>query len=71
MVPSYQCDAVGVADFETEEEEEGFERIEAPVNEVAHEEIVCVWYIATDSKQLHQVVELAMYVAAYCDGRID
>lgn len=35
MVPSDECYAVWVSNFEAEEEEEGFERVEAAVNEVA------------------------------------
>jgi hypothetical protein len=36
--------------------------------ERTHEEVVCVRIRATDLEQLHQVVELAVYVAAYRDG---
>lgn len=32
-----------------------------------HEEVVCVWDVASHSKQLHQVVELAMNITAYLD----
>lgn len=32
-----------------------------------HEEVVCIWYVASHSKQLHQVVELAMNITAYLD----
>jgi hypothetical protein len=35
VVASDERDAVGVADFEAQEEEEGFKRVEAAVNEVA------------------------------------
>ena len=31
---------------------------------VTHEEVVCVWVWTTNPEELHQVVELAMYVAA-------
>ncbi len=30
-----------------------------------HEEIVCVWGIAANAEQFHQVVELAMDITAY------
>ena len=36
MVPTDEGYAIGVAYFEAEEEEEGFERVEAAVNEVAY-----------------------------------
>jgi hypothetical protein len=35
VVASDERDAVGVADFKAQEEEEGFKRVEAAVNEVA------------------------------------
>jgi hypothetical protein len=33
-----------------------------------HKEIVGVWWVAADAKELHQVVELAVDVAAYLRG---
>lgn len=30
-----------------------------------HEKIVGVWYISTYTEELHQVVELAVYITAY------
>lgn len=32
-----------------------------------HEKIICVWVGAADFEQLHQVVELAVYVSANSD----
>lgn len=71
MVPSNQCDAVWIPDFQTEKEEERFEGVEAPVDEVAHEEVIGIWYVATDTKKFHEVVELAMYITTDRDGGID
>ena len=48
MVSSYECDSVWVTDFEAEEEEEGFKRVKAPVDEVSHEQVVCVRYVTTN-----------------------
>lgn len=52
--------------------------MQTPVHEVPHEEIVREWWFASDSKQLQQVEELPMNIAAdlnnttwYCDGRLD
>ena len=42
VVAADQRYAVGVADFEAEEEEEGFERVEAAVNEVACGVVRCM-----------------------------
>lgn len=30
-----------------------------------HEQVICVWNIAADAEELHQVVELAVDIAAY------
>jgi hypothetical protein len=38
---------------------------------ITHEEIVCVGHVAADAEKLHQVVELAMNVAAYRYRRRD
>lgn len=32
---------------------------------LTHEQVVCIRYIASDAEELHQIMELAMYVAAY------
>ena len=71
VIASDQSYAVGIAYFEAEEEEEGFEGVKASVHKVAHEQIVCVGHVAPDSEEFHQVVELAMNVSAYCDGRVN
>lgn len=70
MVPADQGDAIGIAHFQAEEQEEGFERVEATVDKVAHEQVVCVRDVAAHAKQFHQVVELAVDVAAYRDRRV-
>ena len=36
--------------------------------EPTHEEIFCVWNVAADAEELHQVVELAVNVAAYLEA---
>ena len=71
MVSSYQGDSIWIADFEAEEEEEAFKRVESAVHEIAHEEVVGFRHISSHPKELHEVVELAVYVAAYCDWSID
>ncbi len=71
VVATDERDAVGVSDFEAEEKQEGFQRVEATVNEVPHEEVVGVRHVAAHSEELHQVVELAVYVPAYCDWGVD
>ena len=64
MVAADQRDAVGVADLEGQEEEEGLDGVVAPIDEVAEEEVVLVGTLAPDLEQLDEVVELPVNVAA-------
>ena len=71
MVAADEGDAVGVADFEAEEEEEAFEGVETAVDKVTHEEVVCIGDVTAYAEELHQVVELAVDVATYRNGGVD
>lgn len=51
--------------LECEQQEERFDTVETPVDKVAHEQVVCVWHIASHFEQLLQVIELAVDVTAY------
>jgi hypothetical protein len=62
---------IWIPDFEAEEQEKGFERVEPPIDEVAHEEVIRVWNIAANAEEFHQVMELAVDVTAYRDGGVD
>ena len=64
VVAADQRDAVGVANLEREQQQEGLDRVEAAVDEIAHEEIVCVGHVAADLEELLQVVKLPVNVAA-------
>ena len=33
-----------------------------------HEEVVGIWVRSTNSEELHKVMELTVYISAYCDG---
>ena len=64
VVPAQQRDAVGVADFEREQQQEGLDAVEAAVDKVAQKEVVVLGDGAADLKELHEVVVLAVNVAA-------
>ena len=64
VVAAEDGDALGVSDFERNEEGDGLNGEVAAVDVVAHEEVVGVWIGAADFEELHQVVELAVDVAA-------
>jgi hypothetical protein len=51
--------------LESQQQQEGFYTVEAPVHKVAHEQIVGLWAVTPDLEKLDQVIELAMYVATY------
>ena len=71
MVPPYQRDPIRVPDFQAEQQQEALQRVEPPVHEVAHEQIVRIWDISPNPKQLHEVMELSVNVPAYGNWRID
>lgn len=56
--------------FQKNEDGKSLEAVVPPVHKVPHEDIICVWHLAPGLKQLHQVMELAVNVAAYCDGAV-
>ena len=53
MIASDQRNAFWIPDFESEQQKECFYWIEAAINEVAHEEIICIWAVASNLEQLH------------------
>jgi len=71
VVASNQCDAVRVAHLESKEEEEGFDRVEASIHKVSHEEIVGVRDIGTNLEEFHEVIELSMDVSTDCNWGVD
>ena len=50
MVAADQGDAIGVSDFQTKEEKEGFKGVETTVDEIAHEKVVGVGNVAADAE---------------------
>ena len=45
-----------------------FDAVVAPVDIVAHEKVICVGRLSANSEKFHQVVELAVHVAAHSYG---
>lgn len=62
VVPPNEKDAVRIPHFQRQQQQERLHRVEAPVDEVPHEEIVRVWAVPSHFEQLLQVVELTMDV---------
>ena len=51
-----------------ERDQNRFDAVVAPVDIVAHEKVICVGRLSANSKKFHQVVELAVHVAAHSYG---
>ena len=64
MIASEDGDAVLEAHFEAYEQGHCLHRVVASVHVVPHEQVVGVGGAPSDLEQLHQVVELAVHVAA-------
>ena len=70
--PHFQCHQQSYLECTMCEEEsvcrmmrDRFDAVVSSVDVVAHEKVICVGRLAADAEKLHEVVELAVYVAAY------
>ena len=63
MISAKNRDSVSVAYFECYHKCHDLHRVVSSVYIVSHEEIVCVWELATDFEQLDQIVELSVDVS--------
>ena len=66
MVASQQKDVIREPLLESEQQKDYFWPITASVHVVSHEEIIGVGTLPSDPKQLHEVVELTVYIATHC-----
>ena len=64
VVTSENGDSVWVSDLENDEESDCLNRVVASIDVISHEEVVRVWGLATNFKELLQVVELTVDVTA-------
>lgn len=71
MVTTENGDTVAVADLKGDEEGDSLNTVVAPVDVIAHEEIVGVGDIAADFKQLHEIMKLAVDVSTDDNGGAD
>lgn len=65
MVTSDECDPVRVPDFEGEEQEEGLDGVEASIDEITKEKVVCGRTVTSNLEQFFQIPELTMNVSTY------
>lgn len=56
MIPAEDGDAVSVPQLEGHEQRDGLDRVVPSVDVVAHEEVVGIWRVAADAKELGEVV---------------
>lgn len=69
MIASDESDSVGITNFECQEKEESFHRIETTINEIAHEKIIGGWNISTNLEQLFEIIELPMDITAHLQAK--
>jgi len=66
VVPTEDRDALGVSDFESNEEGDGFDGVVSSINIITHKKVVRIWIWSPNSEELHQVMELAVDISTYC-----
>lgn len=64
VVASQNRDSFLEAHLEANEKGHSLNTIVAPIDVVAHEQVVCVWRATTNFEELHQVMELSVDIAA-------
>mmetsp|Transcript_19392 Transcript_19392/g.56728 ORF Transcript_19392/g.56728 Transcript_19392/m.56728 type:complete len:305 (+) Transcript_19392:329-1243(+) len=64
-------DSIGIADLEADQHGDGFDGVISPIDVIPHEEVVGIGRRSADAVQLHEIVPLAVNVAAHRDGRGD
>lgn len=67
VVAAQKTDVFRVAELETKEVFEGFDRVVATVHKVADKDVACVGHFAAYAEKLEQVKKLAVDVATDCD----
>lgn len=71
VIAPYEEDPIGVSDFECQEQEERLHAVKPSVDKISQEQVVCPRTIPSHIEQFLQVIELPVYVAADCHGRLD
>lgn len=59
VISAENGDSIAVSQLEGDEESYCLNRVVSTVNVVAHEQVVCVWRVATNAEQLRKVVLLS------------
>ena len=64
MISTDQSDAIGISDFESNEKQNGLNRVEASINKVTQEEVVCLAAsdVSSPFEQLFQIIKLSMNI---------
>lgn len=65
VVTSNKTDAGRILDLEEEKEKEGLDGVVAAIDEIAHEDVVCVGDVAADTEKFEEIEELSMDVSNY------
>lgn len=66
MVSSQDGNSILESDFESDKESDSLNWIVTPIYIVSHKQVVGIWWPPSDFEQLHQIMELAMYISANC-----
>ena len=64
MIASNEGNAVGISDFEGQQEQERFHGVVSAVDEVAKKKVILIRAFASDFKEFDQIVKLPMNVPA-------
>ena len=71
MIPADQRYPIRIPHLQAKQQQEGFERVETAVDEIPHEQVIRIRHVTAHAEEFHQVVKLAVDVAADGDGGVD
>ena len=69
VVTAQNCDSVGEANLEGDEECDGLDTVVATIDVITHEQVVSVGRLTANLEELTKVMELAVDITANSDGR--
>ena len=71
VISSDQSDSVSIPHLKCQEQKECLYRVEASINEIAHENVVGLWAVTSHLEELHQIVELAVNISANLEKKLE
>ena len=71
MISPNQSNLIPIPNLQRQKQKESLYRMEPPIDEITHENIISFRTIPPHLEQLHEIIELSMDISANCDRCFD